>query len=180
MSTYFPNIPQSTDNPANSQPLLLSNFQALDAAVGRNHEPMSDTTNSGRHVVVEMKEQGADPAPVATYGSLYVKDDAGTQNLYFQDESSVLYKLTNSFNATGTGSLTLPGGLIINWGSVTSNSGGVVATFDTAFSSSVFSVVVTSLQNNPSNNSTVSNISNSQCTIHSTAVNASYYIAIGV
>lgn len=192
MSTYYNNIPQGADNPSDSQPLLLSNFQAIFNAQNRNHVSFTDTANSGRHVVIEMQEQASDPTPVATYASLYVKDDAGTQNLYMIDESSIIYKLTNDFTAATDGTLTIPGGLTFKWGQKFGLASGTAVTFPVAFTSTCYQVQLTGLQFNTSNvnrsymvqkigsTPTVSATGFTFRTDESTANSSFFYFAIGV
>lgn len=151
MSTYFPNIPQAGDNPSDTQPQLLSNFQALDAAIDRNHKSLSDTANSGRHEVVEMEEQSSDPTPVATYGSLYVKDDGGTQNLYMIDDASTIHQFTNAFTAATSGELTIPGGLVLKWGFEGVVTNGQTITYPTPFSSATYNVQISSTRGDAQN-----------------------------
>lgn len=193
MSTpYYNNIPQGKDNPSDSQPLLLSNFQAIFTAQNRNHVSFADTSNSGRHVVIEMQEQSSDPIPVATFASLYVKNDAGTQNLYMRDESSVIYKLTNDFTAATDGTLTIPGGLTFKWGFKSGLASGTAVTFPVAFASTCYQVQLTGLQFNTSNvnraymvqkigaSPTISATGFTFRTDESAANSSFYYFAIGV
>ncbi len=116
MSTYSNNIPQSFEDPTDSQPLLLDNFKAIFNAQNRNHVDFNDINNSGRHEVIELKEQASNPTPITGFGDLFVRDDSGTQNLYFLDKDSKEFKLTNAFDEGTNGSATLPGGLQFQWG----------------------------------------------------------------
>ena len=191
MSTYFNNIPQPTDNPSDSQPLLLSNFQAIFNAQNRNHVSFADTANSGRHLVVQLQEQGSDPAPLTDYGSLYTKDDTGTQ-LFFQNDTGTIFKLTNDFTAATEGTLTIPGGLTFKWGFKTGLSSGSTVNFPVAFTTNIFQVQLTALQFNTSNvnrtymiqkigsTPTISVTGFTFRTDESTGNSSFYYFAIGV
>lgn len=160
MSTYFNNIPASTEDPSVSQSKLQSNSVALFNAQNRNHIDLVDTANSGRHEVIEMKEQAGNPTPIATYASLFVRDDSGTQNLYMLDESSVEYQLTNNFTADAFGHVTLPGGLTFKWGRITNVASGATVTFDepvgvaNPFANACFNVQLTTMNLTNTNRTT--------------------------
>lgn len=131
--TYLPNIPKATDNPTESQSEIQSNFNALNVMNSRNHVALSDVNNSGRHVVVEMEEQSGNPAPTAGYGDVFVRDDGGTQNLYFQDDASNVVQLTGNFSAAANGWIIIMGNILINWGQSSTSSGTDTLTFPKAF-----------------------------------------------
>lgn len=144
MSTFFNNIPQPDDDPTDTQPQLLSNFQAILNAQDRNHVNFSDLANSGRHEVIEMKQQGGNPTPIGGFADLFVRDDAGTQNLYMLDDASTEYQFTNAFNAATNGTATLPGGLQFKWGFDTApNASPFVVVYPVAFPISTFNVQLT-------------------------------------
>lgn len=119
MSTYFNNIPQPDDDPTDSQPQLLSNFQAILNAQNRNHVDFNDLANSGRHEVIELKEQASNPTPIIGFGDLFVRDDSGTQNLFFLDDTDKEFQLTNNFEDDDIGFIIFPGGLQFKWGKAT-------------------------------------------------------------
>ena len=144
MSTYFNNIPQPDDDPTDSQPQFLSNFQAILNAQDRNHVDFSDTGNSGRHEVVEMQQQAGNPTPVSSFASLFVRDDSGTQNLYLLDDASTEYQLTNAFTAATAGAATLPGGLEFKWGFDTApDASSFPIVFPTPYTTATFNVQIT-------------------------------------
>lgn len=116
MSTYSNNIPQSDQDPTDSQPLLLDNFKAIFNAQNRNHVDFNDINNSGRHEVIELKEQASNPTPITGFGDLFVRDDSGTQNLYFLDKASKEFQLTPPTKSDQEGFIILPGGLQFKWG----------------------------------------------------------------
>lgn len=59
--TYTPNIPQSTDDPSQSQPLILTNFQQLDSQYGSagDHVAFSAVSANGKHKKVTWIDQSA-------------------------------------------------------------------------------------------------------------------------
>ncbi len=160
MAVYFTNIPASTEDPSVSQPKLQSNSVALFDAQNRNHISLLDAGNSGRHVVIEMKEQTGNPTPISTYASLFIKDDSGTQNLYMIDESSVVTQFTNAFTAAAFGHATLPGGLTFKWGRITAIASGSTVTFDepsatpVPFANACFNVQLTTMNVSNANRTT--------------------------
>ena len=88
--------------------------------------------------------------------------------------------LASAQNVSATGHMKLPGGLIINWGSVTIASGvSTNATFDLAFPNAVFAVVFTPNQNQVPSVSAVNN-SAATVTYGSTVTSlTTYFVAIG-
>ena len=52
------------------------------------------STDGGYHTAVHLKEQGADPTNVANVGIVYTKDDAGDTELYYEDDSGNVVKIT--------------------------------------------------------------------------------------
>lgn len=176
---YNQNIPQASDDPSQSQGQLLANFQALDTFLALNHVELN-ASGEGKHKFLQMPEQASAPTTASDEGGLYTKDVSGATQLFFRRESSGdEYQLTGAFTAAQPGSLVFPGGLIFNWGAVTAGSGGASQSWNTAFTSSVFSVLATSLNNSASSNATVENITLTQATFFSTSLNAVFYLAIG-
>lgn len=154
MSTYSNNIPQGNQDPTDSQPLLLDNFKAIFNAQNRNHVDFDDINNSGRHEVIELKEQSSNPIPITGFGDLFVKDDSGTQNLYFLDKDSKEFKLTNAFNPDTNGNAILPGGLQFQWGKKGSIFDNNEIAFNEEFASpAAFNVQLSEERNNDSNRS---------------------------
>ena len=96
MSVYTPNIPQAGDVPAQSQSLMLANFQALQNDLDKNHVPISDLVNRGKHNFCQFPQQIADPATAATDGALYTKAFGGDTELYYRNQNNgTVYHLTN-------------------------------------------------------------------------------------
>ena len=121
MSTYFNDIPKEDDNPTDSQELMKSNFNAIFDAQNRNHVNFSDIPNSGRHEVIEIQEQTADPTPISGFADLFVRRTGSPvkQNLFFLDDAYNLSQLTNNFLDDTVGFIIFPGGLQFKWGKST-------------------------------------------------------------
>jgi len=58
--TYNENTPQSSDKINTTQPIIQSNFQAIDELIGENHVGFN-ADGFGKHAVIEMPVQGAAP-----------------------------------------------------------------------------------------------------------------------
>ena len=140
--SYNNNIPQPTDFIDESQPQLLSNFTNLDSVMAINHYEYSDTSgNAGKHRFLQLPEQASVPSTSVNEGALYVKESSSIANLFFRQESSGSeFQLTGpSISVSTKGHTFLPGGLILNWGTVTSTSSGS-ETFSLAFPNACFGV----------------------------------------
>jgi hypothetical protein len=61
--SYTPNIPQATDDPSASQPLILANFQQLNSQYGTagDHVPFTASSNNGTHNKVTWLDQHLAP-----------------------------------------------------------------------------------------------------------------------
>lgn len=145
---YSQNIPQPTDDPSDSQPLLLGNFQAINSFLGQNHLSIADGED-GKHKFMQMPEQASAPTTAANEGALYTKEGSAssTSDLFYRQESDgTEIQLTSGTPTSATdGTSSLPGGIIIKWGSSSwaNGSNSQAVTFTTAFSSSLYSLVVT-------------------------------------
>lgn len=72
MSTYNPNIPQPTDELADSQGQILQNFNKADSSFGTDHYRFSDlTVNNGLHQRVTFPGNATPPTPAANYGAMF-------------------------------------------------------------------------------------------------------------
>ena len=142
---YFESIPQSTDDPSASQPLILANFTEIATVVAVNHVAFNDG-DQGKHKFLQMPEQASAPATAANEGGLYTKEENGASELFYREESSgTELQLTNAFTAATDGEVTFPGGLIMKWGlgSFTTSGTNVTITFGTAYPANVYSVQAT-------------------------------------
>ena len=113
--TYNNNVPQSSDNPSDSQSEFLTNFQNLKTIIEQNHTPFTDTT-PGEHTVIVMPEEGGDPGGTANKGKLYTKDDGGVTQLYYQGSSGVVSQLSGAASG-GAGGFVQIGPIYIQRGS---------------------------------------------------------------
>ena len=179
--TYQPNIPQPTSLISVSQNDILQNFQAIDAAWNINHEDFN-TANQGKHIYVEMPNQGADPAGAATQMTLFSKLVGGNSQLFYKrDAEATAYQLTGTNpTAAGSGSTFLPGGLFLKWGSVVPGSSPTAVVFSSAFPTAVFSLTVSINNNAPGFSATVNSVGTAGFDLYTTKTGVThFYIAIG-
>jgi len=193
--TFNPNIPQPTDDLSDSQGDLLNNNLALDASFSINHAAFSDTTaDNGKHTYVEMLNNGAIPAGLASgQGTIYVKSILGRSQLFYSPGNTTNeYQITRTITpdyatfAVNTGAGTsgwtfLPGNLLMQWGI---GSGSSIVTYPVAFTSDVFNVQLTMIRN--STNKDVLYVKPGTVTttafqvIDTSSGNSFYWMAIGL
>jgi hypothetical protein len=174
---YTVNIPQPDDNPSQSQPQLLANFQEINTVNSVNHVAYN-VSGQGKHKFMQMPEQGAAPTTAANEGALYTKEANSITELFYRREGdgTEIQLTTGGVTAANNGTTFLPGGIIINWGR-RATPGAV--TFNTAFPNSVFSITLGSNNTDATASATFSSLSTSGVTLHCTEINAIHYIAIG-
>lgn len=140
---YNSDIPQSTDDPSQSQSQILANFQALNTFLSVNHVSLNDG-NQGKHSFLQLPEQSSAPTTAANEGGLYTKEVSGSTQLFFREESSGSERqLTSAFSAATNGTLTIPGGLLIQWGFSSGIGDGSQVNFNTSFGSTAYNVQCT-------------------------------------
>jgi hypothetical protein len=177
---YSPDIPQATDQPSQSQPLLLANFQSIDALVNVNHVDFDDA-NQGMHKFLQMPEQSAAPTTAANVGGLYTKEINSTTQLFYREESNgTQYQITGGATAASAdGQVYLQGGLIMKWGVRSITTPSTTVTFATAFPTNCFNVQLTQATVQ-SNTFLLNSISTTGFVVNkNTAAGSVYFIAIG-
>ena len=129
--TYNSSIPQPGDLPSVSQPNLLNNFQYLRAFSLVDHNfTGTNTGTDGFHNKVSFPANIAPPGFTPGISALYPASVSGGDGLAFQN-SGGSFGLFGLNPSTGTNGRTcLPGGLLLQWGTETSN---VAFTWTTAF-----------------------------------------------
>ena len=196
------NMPQATQSLAVTQPLILSNFNAIDTAFLRDHINFNDP-GAGKHNKITFPVQAAAPVfvDVGDLGlfsllnatttknelNVYKANNAGYVNVPFT--ASVLSNSAPIQN--GAGWSFLPSGLMIQWGNAiaTSPSGTTIYNFARAFPTAALSLQI-SLQKTATStasdyyyfskilNQTQFEIENTQVGV-SAIVPTFYYFAIG-
>ena len=153
---YLTNIPAATDKPSVSQQQIQTNFALLDNYFGTNHVQFSALSSQGQHKFVQLQTQAAAPATVGI-SALYTKAVAGLTCLFWKQGGGTEVQMTSfdptfsnattnpAWGATKKGWTYLPGGLLLQWDSVTlapaPNSTQVF--FPRAFSALPWSIVCT-------------------------------------
>ena len=151
--SYNANIPQSSDRISDSQQEILDNFTTLKTFLDKNHVDISTPTggnDEGKHKFVQFPEQSSDPTTGATEGALLTKASGGSTELFWVPVSSgTAVQLTKgSATVAASGSTFLPGGAILKWGTDTWTSSTKAVTFSSAFTTAIYSVVVTPVGQN--------------------------------
>lgn len=176
--SYTTNIPAANDNPSVSQGEIQANFNEINTWVNVNHTGFGG--NEGKHNMVEMPIQGSIPSTLINEGTLYTASQtvasANTASclMYCHDLNSTptamyTYQLTRpidsnfakfgtftNYNLGTSGGWTfLPGGLLLQYGTVAGASvvDGYTIMFPQAFINAPYSVLLTETNGN----STVSN-----------------------
>lgn len=128
MCPWNGNIPQPTDQLNNSQPALLQNFQAIEQLVSVNHFDFN-TANVGKHTQVTLPENLAPTPTVIDTANIYSQLSPLTMHteLYWQRENNPpdptaaqIIQWTGGLSANN-GWTYLPSGMLVKWGSATTN-----------------------------------------------------------
>ncbi len=167
--SYNPNVPQPTDLLSNSQGQILANFNKANSSFGINHYPFDNgTANNGKHKFVTIPQAIAPfnpPASVLNEIILYAKaGSAGTELRMVRDgfpttdtNLTLAAGLLTAPKSSSNGYSWLPGGMVLQWGTVTNpgTSGSVLfVTNNVDFPNSCF-LVIPALQHNSSANESV-------------------------
>jgi hypothetical protein len=184
---YNPNIPQASDNPADSQGEMLVNFGSINNILAVDHftfGSLSSTDGQHRQVTLPIPLSGDPAVPPGTAAELYIKSIvSGISQLFFINSGGVnqltgLPLVTTTPGASGFG-LTTPWGIVLNFGRVVGvNSAGVPIIFQVPFPTALATVVATS-QNINNSVATVSAPTTTGCTLYSSQNNAVFFLSIG-
>ena len=120
----YKDIPLSTDKLSTSQADIRTNFSEIQTVVSQDHVDFGEA-DEGKHKQAIFPKQGAAPSTAADEVALYCKDNAGgTPSLYLRGESDGdEIEISGGSTAAATGYATLTDGIIMNWGTITINSG---------------------------------------------------------
>lgn len=140
--TYYSNIPQGTDDPSQSQPLLLANFGGVDTLIDINHASFA-SADAGKHTLLTLTNQATPSNPPTDQLNIYNKVPAGgtdkvtlaTQELFLQRNAA---NSQYPFTASSTQFTYLPSGILIKWGSANVNGFNQTITFPTGAGIPVF------------------------------------------
>jgi hypothetical protein len=170
INTAIPNLP---NNPVNDVPLMKTNFTNISGFLAVDHVA-AGATNAGIHNQVHFVNESA-PGLIGTGGVLYANVTAGNSFPFWQNALGI-FPLLSPVTASTSGMITIPGGIILQWGFVNTTfassgsvgiSGNVL--YPTSFPANTFIVLTTAYYPNnatsgsvkrPSDTGTVSILSN--------------------
>jgi hypothetical protein len=139
MSAFTPNIPAASDRPSSSQSQIQSNFNAIQDDLNKNHVAISDTANRGKHKFVEMPVGSLPTGLSSGEVTLYSKTVTQAELFMTRGVTGVEIQLTAGANASvptiaANGVTFIPGGLLLQWGTGTTNaSGNATISFSPSF-----------------------------------------------
>lgn len=162
--TYTPGYPPDGSSLGQTKSTIRDNLDGTFQTLGVDHINNNGQPGSkpaGYHNVIHVVAQGADPAPVASYGQLYsktVNSFTTDQALFWETGAGIIQQLTTNILPTAT-SLTngytfLPGGIIIQWGQQTVTASSTTPLLfatggkNVTFPNNCFNVSVTGLRSN--------------------------------
>lgn len=142
--TYINSIPAGSDIPSQSQPDLQTNCQSVNSLLNVDLYTFNDN-NGGYHRKSTYVVQGSNPGSAAAQVVEFSKTSSGSSELFIQrDGVATAIQLTRGTpSAAANGYTFLPGGLLIQWGSVSIGLSGATFTFPIAFTTACYSVTAT-------------------------------------
>ena len=147
--TYNPSIPQPTDLISTSQGQILTNFTQLNTQFAGDHVAFNtgSSNGNGHHKKVSFDASITPAAPTGTQSVLYPKTVGSAIQLFFQTASETIQITGGSAVPAQTGSVWLPGKILLNWGVGVATTGGTVNSFVTGFPTACWGVTM-SIQSN--------------------------------
>lgn len=88
MASYNSSIPLATDAMLKSQVQIRANFQSINAVFSRNHVHLNNVPNQGKHNILSLRKQAADPTTGADQIALYTKLVGGIAQIFFRPENN--------------------------------------------------------------------------------------------
>jgi hypothetical protein len=128
--TYNNLVPATNNDPSVDQPQMLINTQSINSIIAVDHIGFN-AGNGGYHTVIHQKTQVSDPAPIASFNQVYSKNYtpnttggiADTQ-LFAITGIGGISQLTGYSTQNSTDGWQWVGGILIQWGTVTTASSG--------------------------------------------------------
>ena len=145
---YEDNIPFASNNPSVDQPKMQTNTNSIDSIIAVDHHTFNDN-DGGTHKQVQLSAtpgiNGTVPSGLSgSYQTLYASVTNGAGELWLARGVSNHLQLTGPGVpvATTSGSSFLPGGMVIQWGKISSAFKNVLtsANFSTPFNTTCFAM----------------------------------------
>lgn len=108
-------IPNAPNDPADDQPKMKDNFNNINSYLSVDHI-VPGAVNNGYHKQVHLINEAA-PGLVGADGVLFANAVSGISWPFWQNSSGT-FQILGSNTLSGDGYITLPGGFIIMWGTV--------------------------------------------------------------
>ena len=123
---YDNTIPQANDEPSNSQPLILENFQSIQSLIEVDHVTFA-SDDHGKHNKVTMPVQAASPTTLATEMALFTRTStlSGNPEMALRREANTDVIEFTSREANTDGWTRLPSGILFKWGNVIAPAAGL-------------------------------------------------------
>jgi hypothetical protein len=147
--TYTPGYPPDGSSLGQTKSTMRNNLDGTFETLAVDHIDNNGQPGSkpaGYHKVVHMVPQASNPAPVTNFGQLYSKtinSFTTDQALFWETGAGLIQQLTTNLTplATNSGYTFLPGGIIVQWGRVTStNSTFTLQNYNITFPNACFCV----------------------------------------
>lgn len=147
--TYNLDIPLATNNPSVDQPNMKINTNAIDTILAVDHISFN-TTNGGQHEQVTLPNTHvSDPSPTGVGSEIYTKTLLGVAQLFFANSAGTSQLTGLAELPSGSGYITLQGGIVIQWGSGNGSQGGIGKSFPITFPNNCFTLVMTRVGGTP-------------------------------
>ena len=155
--SFFPinlNIPATGNDPTADQPNMLINNNSFAGIWDIDHFGFNQSTG-GYHDIIHLPPNST-PAAISGIGQIFTQTVGPDVQLFYESGNGIVSQLTSPLTplASGNGYSYLPGGVVIQWGSVTlSGTGTYVVTFPYSFLSAVYSITgIGQTNSSPTNN----------------------------
>lgn len=124
--TFTPGYPPDGSSLGQTKSVIRNNLDGTFLTLGVDHINNNGQPGSqpaGYHNVTHWVPQGSNPAPITGYGQLYSKTITPVvtdQALFWETGTGLIQQLTTNITplAANTGYTFIPGGIIIQWGTV--------------------------------------------------------------
>lgn len=178
-------VPVPGQTLGSSRDQVQTNFNILRSTLAENHVDVN-SANPGVHTHADLLAQASDPNPATTLISHYSKAVSGITEWFLQRENSgAVFQMsagdpTNSgVFPSSVGQTFLPGGFILQWGSIskfTGSAGTQTFTLNTPFPNAGLVGFTSNSGTNPSINIAVTNVTTTQMSLAWSATGGAFTI----